>query len=511
MKKIFIILYSVLFVGLCLTATATVQPKEYKGKIVVSPVQLEQVGDSLCVKFDFEATGVGVKSRRSITFTPVLIGQNTTMTLSKILIRGRIDYLMSERKVALMNKSERSLYDEDLPYATIKGYKNPQEQIKFNKTVVFESWMKDARLDMQEYVGGCGKSALVGSQLVDIVKLEPIVLPYQVTPFLAYVQPEVESVKRREMVGEAFLDFVVSKIDIRPDYMNNPVELKKITDMVNEVSVDSSVIVKSISVVGYASPEGSLMFNKQLSEGRANALVGYLLPKFDYSKSLYRIEFGGENWGGLLALVSNSNMAQREEVLAILKDRSMDDDVRKIKLQKLGESEPYRYMLREYYPRLRKAICRIDYYVKGFDVMQAKEVFKTRPQNLSLNEMYLVANTYDVGSKEFENLFETAVRLFPDDVIANLNAASVALARKDLEAAEQYLEKIEGRTLMAQYHNTRGVLLMLKGDYEEAKQQFAIAEDAGLESAKLNIEELKKKLENIEQLNKQANRNNKSL
>lgn len=43
---------------------------------------------------------------------------------------------------------------------------------------------------------------------------------------MVYVQPDAEPVKRREIVGEAFLDFVVNKIDIRPDYMNNPRELK---------------------------------------------------------------------------------------------------------------------------------------------------------------------------------------------------------------------------------------------------------------------------------------------
>ena len=56
-----------------------------------------------------------------------------------------------------------------------------------------------------------------------------------------------------------------------------------------------------------------------------------------------------------------------------------------------------------------------------------------RPQNLSLNEMYLVANTYSNGSREFINVFETAVRLFPEDDVAKLNAAIAALSRGDVE------------------------------------------------------------------------------
>jgi hypothetical protein len=38
--------------------------------------------------------------------------------------------------------------------------------------------------------------------------------------------------------------------------------------------------------------------------------------------------------------------------------------------------------------------------------------------------MYLVAQTYEPGSPEFNEVFDIAVRLFPDDETANLNAAS---------------------------------------------------------------------------------------
>ena len=57
--------------------------------------------------------------------------------------------------------------------------------------------------------------------------------------------------------------------------------------------------------------------------------------------------------------------------------------------------------------------------------------------------MFLVANTYEKGSQEFIDLFETAVKLYPDDVTANLNAAAAALSRKDTVYAKRYLSKIE--------------------------------------------------------------------
>ena len=117
---------------------------------------------------------------------------------------------------------------------------------------------------------------------------------------------------------------------------------------------------------------------------------------------------------------------------------------------------------------------------------------KVLAQNLSLNEMYLVANTYPNGSKEFINVFETAVRLFPEDDIAKLNAAVAALSCRDIETAERYLDQVKHREL-PEYANAAGVLALLKDDYESARKYLQIAVDAGLEVAGKNLEELEKR------------------
>lgn len=135
---------------------------------------------------------------------------------------------------------------------------------------------------------------------------------------MAYVQPVVEPVKRREIISEAFLDFVVNKTDIRPDYMNNPQELKKVTDLVAGIKDDPDVTVRAINVIGYASPEGLLSNNQRLSEGRAKALTDYLASQFDYPRSLYQVAFAGENWDGLKECVEASPMPYRKEVLEFI-------------------------------------------------------------------------------------------------------------------------------------------------------------------------------------------------
>ena len=136
---------------------------------------------------------------------------------------------------------------------------------------------------------------------------------------------------------------------------------------------------------------------------------------------------------------------------------------------------------------------------------EAKEVIKRRPQNLSLNEMFLVANTYPKGSQEFIDVFETAVRMYPDSEIANMNAATAALSRNDLISAERYLKKVKSKEYLSEYYNAMGILTLLKGDYELAEEYLNKARELGLDVATDNLEELAKKKANMNEIEK-ANR-----
>ncbi|MFR7812112.1 MAG: hypothetical protein ACLU4N_24330 [Butyricimonas faecihominis] len=196
------------------------------------------------------------------------------------------------------------------------------------------------------------------------------------------------------------------------------------------------------------------------------ALKNYLSRRYTFAPSLYHVVFGGENWEGLRKALTNLDEPYKVAVESIIDD--YDGQERKDRLMRLQGGAPYRYLLRNVYPKLRVAICKVEYHVKNFNVEEAKEIMKVRPQNLSLNEMYLVANTYPNGSKEFINVFETAVRLFPEDDIAKLNAAVAALSRRDIETAERYLDQVKHREL-PEYANAAGVLALLKDDYESAR------------------------------------------
>lgn len=485
--------------ALCLnTEEAFAQNRSYSGDIGIEPVRLEQSGDFLYIDMNFILKDVKVRTAHGVDFIPQLVAPANTYNLPKVSVKGKDEYLAYERRLSLMSPKEKRKHVA--PYLVKKSNKRTNDTIRYRYVLPYESWMADAKLNVQRDECGCGESTLMSVQpVIDQVTLERILSPYIVNPHFAYVEPKVEVVKSREIQAECFLDFEVNKINIRPEYMNNPRELAKIRVMIDDLKLDPSIKVNRLDIIGYASPEGTLATNKRLSEGRAMALRDYLASRYDFPRNQYHIIFGGENWDGLIDALETLDMDYKNEVLDIIQDIPIEKG-RETKLMQLRGGVPYRYLLKNVFPSLRVAICKVNYDIKNFNVDEAKEVIKRRPQNLSLNEMFLVANTYPKGSQEFIDVFETAVRMYPDSEIANMNAATAALSRNDLISAERYLKKMESQEYWPEYNNAMGILTLLKGDYELAEEYLNKARELGLDVATDNLEELAKKKANMNEI-----------
>ena len=501
MKKIRMILLAACPALFCPVPGSMAQVRQ--GSVTVQVNELAQRGDSLYVDMAVTTEGRNVPSRMSADFTPVLVSGERSLALPAVSLMGRNSYRNHRRALALMSAKERGAYEKSAPYYVVPDYKG-DSRMDYRLALPYEAWMSSAQLTLQRIDCGCGKSSVTDVRLLaGKVSLEEVIVieRYRIEPHLAYIRPEAEAVKSRAEQGESFLDFAVGKTSVNPEFGRNAAELEKIRRMIDLVQDDKDLTIKRIVIVGYASPEGSLAMNERLSEGRAKALRDYLQSRYPaIPGSLYSIRFGGENWDDLVKAVQTSDMPDKQAVLDII-DRYSIIGGREAKLMALKGGTPWRYMLREMFPSLRKVTVTVDYDVRNFDAEEAKAVVKTRPQNLSLNELYLVANTYEPGSEDFNSLFETAVRLYPESVTATVNAAVAALERRDFVGAERYLRSVKSPDRIPECDNAWGLLLMLRDqDYDRAAPYFEAARAAGLKAAQQNLDEIDRLRRNLDEI-----------
>jgi hypothetical protein len=91
---------------------------------------------------------------------------------------------------------------------------------------------------------------------------------------------------------------------------------------------------------------------------------------------------------------------------------------------------------------LRHTDYRISYAIRRFnDMEEIRRTMKIQPYKLSLNEFYLAVQFYEPGTDEYNEAFEMAVRMYPHDEIANLNAANTAMEKGEQNAVWCCLSK----------------------------------------------------------------------
>ncbi|MDR2389020.1 MAG: DUF3868 domain-containing protein [Tannerellaceae bacterium] len=463
----------------------------FEERIPVKIQQLKQVDDSLQLVMELDLSLLTIGTERSLLLTPVVMGaKGEKMEMRPLLINGSQRQKVFLRKIELDKKQARRA--KDAYYRVIGLDKNSQKVYRYNQTVAFEKWMQDAHMHIVSDLCGCAgfEPQIASEKVADRIVLEGR-YPYRVMPGVAYLRPEVETLKARSESNNVFLDFEVAQTEINPFFGDNPRELAKIESILKELRSDANLQVTGVTITGFASPEGNVQMNNQLSHNRAEALRNYLSRRSSIPPYLYRIGNGGEDWEELTRMVQNSYIEPKGAIVSII--RTSFGDARKERLKALGGGAVYQRLLQEFYPRLRRVVSRIEYTVRGFNIEEAKQIIKVHPQQLSLNEMFLLANTYPEGSKEFISVFETAVRIFPNDPVANLNAAASALLAKDLVNAERYLQKAKKNT--PAYYNNLGVLSMMQNNYARAKNLFRRAAEDKLEVALRNLDELHKKEE----------------
>ena len=94
---------------------------------------------------------------------------------------------------------------------------------------------------------------------------------------------------------------------------------------------------------------------------------------------------------------------------------------------------------------------------------------------------------YQQTTIELNDVFETAVRMYPNDQVANLNAAISEMQNGDLRSAEPHLKKA-GNSPEAVY--ARGLYAALLKDYDKAVDLLQQALEQGIEAAADAIEQI---------------------
>ena len=463
MKKILYLILLAMLTGLESQAQSNVV---YKEQIRIENQSVNRNSDNiLTISMNvILLENMKITSNHAATLTPILELDGTNKALPPIVVYGRRRQLVNERNNNVPQDA----------FAIVRRKRHSEQRVNYLVQVPYEAWMQHAGLVMDADLCGCRDLVEAGT-LDRIATLN--IEPPGTEANIAYIPPKAEEVKYRTIEGRAFLDFPVNKTVIYPEYRGNQAELAKIRTTIDTIRTDLNISITGIRIHGYASPEGGYANNARLAKGRAEALLNYVRHYYDFPEKLLSMDSTPEDWAGFRKFIANSTLPQKEEILQIIDLDEKDMDTKERRIARFVGAKTYRYLLQECYPALRHSDYVISYKVREFNVDEARVLIKTHPQQLSLQEIYNLAQACQPGSEEYNHAFQVAVLMFPDDPTANLNAAAMEIQRGgDLTAAKKYLAKADPNA--AETINNLGIVALMEGNYDTAEQYFIRARKA---------------------------------
>lgn len=225
------------------------------------------------------------------------------------------------------------------------------------------------------------------------------------------IKPYTEMVLDRSK-GLISLEFGIDKYIL--DY-DNPVNKKGIDNMINtlvDIYDDENVTIKSISMVGYASPDGNDKSNKILANKRVEnvfKMISETIPE----NALKYISFTSKGivhpWSKVEELIKQDTISSAKKLREIVKKGNINDDQWRYRI-----FPRYRKLINKHYLTSLRQIEYVIDYTFFRDINESEILVRYKSGKLLSRYEYFRLISTETDSKRREAIEYSAIRDYPD-------------------------------------------------------------------------------------------------
>ena len=188
---------------------------------------------------------------------------------------------------------------------------------------------------------------------------------------------------------EAGIRFRKSQSVIDESFANNAEQLKQIVSLLDSLSEDPAIIIRSVEFCGAVSPEGPTYINRRLSNARLEALESYVTSrsKFNVPDSLILHNDHYIPWDKLAEEIAASDVEYKDAVLEVITRKDVADvedkqgyqiDGRLPLLQQIDGGKVWRDMYERFFAQMRNAYMVMVTYTRYPDVTRGDVTLEER-------------------------------------------------------------------------------------------------------------------------------------
>ncbi|MDX5319464.1 MAG: tetratricopeptide repeat protein [Bacteroidota bacterium] len=262
--------------------------------------------------------------------------------------------------------------------------------------------------------------------------------------------------------------------------IDNKEQLKELKNLGN----DTVYQIKGITIYGKASPDGELKINEDLSKKRAENTFKYLtkqLKKLGFDEvhdSAFALNFTmTEDWDGWKMMVANSDLSDKDQILAIM-NSNMPNDAKEAEI-KAKHAKSYAKMKEDMLPKLRRATIAFNRQ-QPLKTDEELLTYRNNMKDLEVVELLQLARIVE-GAENQLAVYEEVKNRDANDWRAYNNMGYVYLTNGDAEKALPMLEKANSlNPKNAIVLNNLGVANAMMKNYTASADYYKQAKEAGM-------------------------------
>lgn len=422
----------------------------------VTPSPLEMHADSVRVKVEVMFPEKGIKKKASAEITPML----GTTALKTVTVQGE--------KVS--------------GNGTVIQYK-PGGKMVYTDVVAYKPEFENAELMITGKVFKGGKEKkdkFTDTKIAD----GTIITPYLVAKNFKVIYEKDAFVRTNEKSYVAQINFEKGKSVVKPAELKD----KDMVDFVNwmkSVETNPKIAIKAINITGFASPEGEVGKNDNLSMDRATAAKTASISQAKKVGStagqleIYNLVGKGEDFDGFKKELQASSINEDEKNLVIrVLEMHKDPTMRETEMRNMGKT--FTELDKDIFPKLRRSEISTVYDLTGYSDEELKAVSISNPDTLTIEELLFAATlTNDLNEKA--RLYTIATKNYANDHRGFNNLGVVNFYQNKVADALANFEKANNLKDNAIAKNNLAAIAGLNGDRAKAAKLLAQAKGAGSE------------------------------
>jgi len=361
------------------------------------------------------------------------------------------------------------------------------EKIKENNQVInYKAGGQFSYTDKVDYVDGMKVSRLElrihGKQGKKESDFEPEVIAYGVIATPALVDPYAKAVSGKDNfikdVAEsksAIINYDKNKSDLKTNETKDT-DIKEIQDYIVTVDTAARKDFTGVTVKSYASPEGTIERNTEVSSGRSKTAQDFLAKEFKKvkdaeNKDFVKTEYTIEDWDGFKKAVQESNLPDKDMILRVVQMNS-DPVVREQEIRNM--SKAFTELEDEIHPKLRRSEITINTMNIGYTNDELKAIWEKNPDILAQEELFYTATLFTDNNTKLA-IYNKYTDQYNKDWRGFNNLGVVQYELNNITAAKTSLEKAKALNANATVFNNLATIALVEGDITKAKEYYTSA------------------------------------